>query len=392
MSSAREVPAASTALNPKKVESSGRSLDTVKDTQGQSWWISFVVFFLSGLAWVMSIPILTFLLGGALRPHLGWPLGVLSAVLMFSVCVQIDQRIATLAVFVVGSTSACMVETEERRATAVFAIAATCLTSLNAIPKVCRFIPQLLHLQCKSYSGYQLQSELRGDFDTIQPGNSFFACHPHGVLSIGWISNVVWNQRFHLLAGPCFYLVDKTLRNKGLFARIWFDAFEGPHGGFRDNRRETIQNLMKRGESVSMIPGAYQEATLFSNSKDRVALSQRKGFIKYCLQYGYRLHPVYTFGETDTYSTLNCCEAFRLWLNSFGIPTVAFWGMTLCPFMPRPARLFTYVGAPLEMPKIDKPTEADVDEWHAKYRAALRGLFDKHKAEVGRADSHLEIV
>ena len=57
---------------------------------------------------------------------------------------------------------------------------------------------------------------------------------------------------------------------------------------------------MARGESVALTVGGFQEATLMVHGKDRGAIRAPMGFLKYCLQYGYRVHPVYTFGESWT--------------------------------------------------------------------------------------------
>jgi 2-acylglycerol O-acyltransferase 2 len=275
----------------------------------------------------------------------------------------------------------------------MFAFLATGMTTLNGVKKVCGPMPRLLDFQRRGYRSYHKRSELCGDLHTIQHGRSFFACHPHGMLSVGWISNVVWGRKFHELTGRCFYLIDNTLRNKGLFARVFCDAFEGPHGGLRDNRRHTIEQLMERGESVCMTPGAFQEATLMQTGKDRVVLQQRKGFVKFCLRHGYRLHPVYTFGESDTYRTIGGFEKVRLRLNKIGIPTVAFWGLPWFPLAPRTdLDMLTYVGAPVELPKIDAPSIEEVDEWHGKYVAALQDVFNKFKAEAGRPEATLEVL
>ena len=45
----------------------------------------------------------------------------------------------------------------------------------------------------------------------------------------------------------------------------------------------------------------------------------------------------------------------------------------------------------IDLPKIDEPTKEDVDKWHKVYCDALQALFDKHKAEAGRADRVLEM-
>jgi len=358
--------------------------------RAQAWWPSFFLMVLSGVAWVGSIPMLMVFLGGSLAPHVGWPAGVASAVGMFSVLVQVDQRVAAAVVFLVSFGSASF---QSQRITWGFAAVATAMTMLNGITRTVRHLPELMDLQCRLYKGYHKRADLGGALDSVTPGKSFFACHPHGVLSVGWISNVVWNRRFHHTAGKCFFLIDKTLRNKGLLGKLWCDAYEGPHGGFRDNAGSTLKALMSRGESVCMIPGAYQEATVFTYGRERVAVSNRRGFVKYCLQYGYRLHPVYTFGEAETYYTATGAEGFRLWLNNWGIPTVAFWGLPWCPLLPRRnCELRTFVGEPLELPLIEEPTQEQVGEWHQKYVAALTDLFDRHKAEAGKPNAVLEVI
>jgi 2-acylglycerol O-acyltransferase 2 len=355
-----------------------------------AWWQAFLMVLVSGVAWTASIPILMFALGGSLSPHFGWPCGIVIAVGMFSILVQVDQRIAAGTVLIVSFGSAALAG---GLAPFLLAAMATGMTSLNGVRRSCPSMPRLVALQRRCYGSYARRSELRGDLQSIQCGRSFFACHPHGIFAVGWISNVIWGRTFHKLAGRCFYLIDNTLRNKGLFARVLCDAFEGPHGGFRDNRRHTIERLMERGESVAMTPGAFEEATLCQAGRDRVWVKKRKGFVKYCLRHGYRVHPVYTFGESDTYKTFGGLQDFRLRLNKLGIPTVVFWGLPWWPVAPRQdLDLLTYVGEPVEFPKIDAPSIEEVDKWHGKYVQALQNLFDKYKAEADRPDAILEVL
>ena len=44
----------------------------------------------------------------------------------------------------------------------------------------------------------------------------------------------------------------------------------------------------------------------------------------------------------------------------------------------------TVVGAPLQLPRIAKPTPADVAEWHGKYVKALEATFEKHRATYAK--------
>ncbi|CAK9029226.1 unnamed protein product [Durusdinium trenchii] len=375
--------------------SSGRLLVAESKQVRPPWWRCALLWVASGFAWVVSIPLLLFTLGGSMQPHMGWATGIGAACGMFSILVQVDQRLAAFAVFLASSAEVSFSSAlaAQQLMTFVLAAVATCLTTLNAKRRVCNPSEQFLDFQYGHYSGYHKRSELNGALEDIHPSRSFFACHPHGVLSIGWISNVCWGRKFHQVAGRCFCLIDPTLRNKGLLAKFFLDAYEGPHGGFRDTRSHTMQELMERGSSVAMIPGAYQEATAFTYGRERVALARRKGFVKYCLQYGYRLHPVYTFGESETYYTACGFEWFRLWLNRKGIPTVAFRGLPWCPLLPRSdVEMLTFVGPALELPQISHPSPQEVDEWHARYIDALVALFDKHKAEAGKPAAVLEIV
>lgn len=355
------------------------------------WWPSWCLLLASATAWVASIPILIISLGGSLQPHVGWVAGIGIGLTMFGILVQApDQRVAAYSVLVVSFLSAA---SAGNLLAAVFATVATAMTFLNAVEKTLPGCPSFVDWQCKTYGRYHKVSEIGGALSSIQPGNSFFACHPHGILSIGWAANTVWNKQFHHAAGRCMYLIDSTLRNKGLLARLISDVYEGQHGGLRDNSAKTLRQIMSKGESVCMIPGAYQEATMFSFRKERVVLRERMGFVKYCLRFGYRLHPVYTFGESETYRTVGGFEAMRLKLNKLGIPTVIFWGLSWCPLLPRRnIEMRTFVGEPLEVPRIEEPTDQDVEIWHAKYIDALKTLFDKHKVESGCPDAVLEVL
>lgn len=99
-----------------------------------------------------------------------------------------------------------------------------------------------------------------------------------------------------------------------------------------------MKSRMRRGENIALIPGGFQEATMFEYNRHTVYIKRRKvralafastpqpagrmrvplcadpaplaqGFIKYALQHGYRVYPCYTFGEERTYysiSVLDC--------------------------------------------------------------------------------------
>mmetsp|Transcript_65894 Transcript_65894/g.157533 ORF Transcript_65894/g.157533 Transcript_65894/m.157533 type:complete len:397 (+) Transcript_65894:90-1280(+) len=362
----------------------------------KAWWKSFLLFLGSGIAWVISLPLLIIFLTGTFQPHVGVVTALLMAVSMFAVLVIPDDQRISFFFVIVGTLASALSAPTGRGTALVSALLAIVLMTTNGLRTSIGSCPQFTKFQCETYSGYTKRCELQGELDSIEPGRSFFAVHPHGMLSLGWICNMLWNESFHKLACRCYFIIDATLRNKGLLAKTMCDAFEGPHGGLRDTKRSTMLSLMKRGESVSAMVGGFQEATLYRRGRDRVVIKNRKGFVKYCLRYGYRLHPVYTFGESDTYSSLvlpKFLENICLMLNDYCIPTVMFIGLKWMPFLPAPeAELITVVGRPVELPKIEEPSAEEVDHWHAKYIEALVQTFNENKAKVGKPDATLEVL
>lgn len=55
---------------------------------------------------------------------------------------------------------------------------------------------------------------------------------------------------------------------------------------------------MKNEENIGLVPGGFEEATVFSHKEYRIFNNNRKGFIKYAIEYGYCIHPVFVFNES----------------------------------------------------------------------------------------------
>jgi len=81
--------------------------------------------------------------------------------------------------------------------------------------------------------------------------------------------------------------------------------------------------------------GSARRCPLPAAGTDRVYLKKRQGFIKYALQYGYNLMPVYTFGEADTYLNHDGGYDWKFKLNDKSIPTIVPFGEWWCPLLPR---------------------------------------------------------
>jgi hypothetical protein len=131
----------------------------------------------------------------------------------------------------------------------------------------------------------------------------------------------------------------------------------------------------------------------FEHGVNRVVIRERKGIIKYALEHGYSLQLIYTFGECRSYHSLfSGLKRLRMWINRHQIPAVAFFGDPLVPIFPRrDVPCLSYVAPPMQLPHIEAPTEAQVEEWHARYVAALQSHFEASKAHAGEPDALREV-
>lgn len=82
--------------------------------------------------------------------------------------------------------------------------------------------------------------------------------------------------------------------------------------------------LMRQGRKIAMIPGGYEEATIMEYGKPKLFLKKKTGWIKYALQHGYNVIPVYSFGEEWSFRTFKWFTDLRLWLNKYKIITIGF--------------------------------------------------------------------
>ena len=195
--------------------------------------------------------------------------------------------------------------------------------------------------------------------EKIEPDSSNLICfHPHGILTAGWIVN--GNTRSEFYDARVVFMVVETLFYIPIISDIVIFNNTWPA-----TKYEMVTRMEKK-QNLALLPGGFEEATLYRNGRHRVFIKQRKGFVKYALQNGYKLVPTYTFGEERTYWAFSWLSKKLKFLNKYKIPTVFFIGKYLLAPNDN-VSLITVVGSPLQLPRIEEPTDADVDEWHGKY-------------------------
>ena len=76
----------------------------------------------------------------------------------------------------------------------------------------------------------------------------------------------------------------------------------------------------------------------------RIFIKQRKGFIKYALEFNYTIYPTLFLHEHKLFWTLPYFIKFRLWLNKLKLPTVFYINPKYLWFIPTDRKYVTVVG------------------------------------------------
>ena len=199
------------------------------------------------------------------------------------------------------------------------------------------------------------------------------ALGPHGILTIGWQTLV--SSREYADKGFKWLVAE-------ILSSIPFLSDINTWSNIVDCGKKNMVEIMESGCNIALIPGGFEEATLYKRNRFRLFIKDRKGFVKYALQYGYSIQPCFVFGEEKTYWQLDMGDYFEkvsLWLNHFKIPTTLFIGKFL--FLPdNNVDINVVVGKDIKVPKIEKPTKQDVDKYHAEYVKAIEHIFNKYKS------------
>uniref|UniRef100_A0A0G4GH31 Acyltransferase n=1 Tax=Chromera velia CCMP2878 TaxID=1169474 RepID=A0A0G4GH31_9ALVE len=218
-----------------------------------------------------------------------------------------------------------------------------------------------------------------------EDGPTLLCVSPHGVFTMGW--GQLFSRKTRELSSFTFCFASAMVWNP--FFRILCLLF----GKIATVSKENVTGLMRKGENIAICIGGFEEATITCLNTHRIFIQNRKGFIKYALQYGYSLQQAYVFGENDCYFNAQGFWPLRLKLNSFGIPAVTPIGNLLFPLMPRNDHkgIHVVVGKPFKVPKIENPSAEEIDRWHQRYIEEMKGLFNRHKERAGHGDKELEI-
>lgn len=230
--------------------------------------------------------------------------------------------------------------------------------------------------------------------------NYMFIYHPHGIHGFGAMINFTFdaNHLSQLLPGITVHVQTLAMN---FWIPFWRELFTLSGSG--DASASCIKRTLAAGpgESVMLVVGGAEESLLSMPNTNDLTLQKRKGFVRLALESGAPLVPVYGFGENNVYDNLAAgrpkLQKFLLKaqkLLGFALPLIHGRGWFNYHFgiLPHRRPIVVVVGAPLEVPRILKPSKEEIDEWHAKYIDALKELYLENKDVYDLKSTGMRIV
>ncbi|KAG4096852.1 diacylglycerol acyltransferase [Neocallimastix lanati (nom. inval.)] len=220
-----------------------------------------------------------------------------------------------------------------------------------------------------------------------------FGYHPHGIVCIS--ANIIFASEA-LSISKVFQGLNIRLATIPInfWVPFWRDYILLV--GYCDCDRKSITSIFTetKHSAVIVIGGANESLYSFPGTY-RIILKRRKGFVKIALKNGISLVPVMNFGEVDVFDQIQhkiVTDNNTLIKKYLGFRLPTFYGRLKC-WIPYSKPINVVTGVPIECPKIEKPTEADIQKYLNLYIAELQRIWDENKDKYAKnRKTELELV
>jgi len=220
-----------------------------------------------------------------------------------------------------------------------------------------------------------------------------FCFHPHGIYAFGLFTLVFRRSSGFDTIFPS--LKAERGNRKGLLVGVASALLHVPvvhlmfsYLGFIPASRKTMKNACSSDHDVALIPGGIKEMfTSGDSDSDVVYIKRRRGFVRLAISSGRDLVPVFSFGESRTFTSVKAFRSIREAVSRrFRVSLQLFHGrwFTLIPYR---VPIYVVVGKPIDVSSIrerllrDGVTDEEkiVDEVHRVYVSELVALFNANK-------------
>ncbi|KAK2488940.1 hypothetical protein MC885_017810 [Smutsia gigantea] len=224
----------------------------------------------------------------------------------------------------------------------------------------------------------------------LDPSRNYLAgFHPHGVLGTGAFVNLCTESTGFPSLFPG---IRPHLMMLNMWFRVPFLRDYVMSGGLVSSDKESAAHILKRkdgGNLLAIIVGGAREALNARPGAYTLLLRNRKGFIRLALMHGVDLVPIFSFGENDLFDQVENYPGS--WLRRIQNQLQKIMGISLPLFHGRGVFQYSFVGKPIEVQKILRPSQKEVDRLHQRYLRELGDLFEAHKLKHNiPMDRHLE--
>ena len=212
-----------------------------------------------------------------------------------------------------------------------------------------------------------------------------FCAIPHGAAPLGITAYPMWSKLFNdkLCHWTCAPVVLKL---------PIISTFMKGIGYVPAKAKNIIDTLTKKEENVGIILDGV--AGMFQSHDEIAHVKQRKGIVKIALRAGVPIIPVYGFGHTSLWTMVvdpfGVLERLSVKLDISLTPFFGRFGWFLGP--PRRVAVCVCMGEPVRCPKMDEPTQQDIDKYHGLLVKGYEQLFEQHKEAYGWGDKKLQFV
>ncbi|KAK1132265.1 hypothetical protein K0M31_016386 [Melipona bicolor] len=243
----------------------------------------------------------------------------------------------------------------------------------------------------------------------LDPKKSYLFCNfPHGIMCCGvygaFATDAIGFRELFPGLDINIIMLDQFFKTPFLrdYVRVINAASSSPES--MNLLLSTKPEAPYTGNASVLMPGGAAEIIESKPGTYRILIKRRKGFVRLSLKNGVSMVPVCSFGETNVYNQITFPEgSFMKKVMNFirkilGLPPFFLIGRGLSQnyfgFIPRRTPITVVVGSPMHLPKIENPTDEQINEYHKKFVDHLVDFFEKEKYKyVENADSvHLEFV
>jgi len=224
-----------------------------------------------------------------------------------------------------------------------------------------------------------------------EEGPYMIGCFPHGILPFSIMCNWLTNGSNMDETFPGLKYRTAILN---LCTQIPLVAQMAKIAGAIRADRTSLENTLKSGQTVVIVPGGAEESLLSRPGELALIAADRKGFVKVAVDQGAHLVPALSIGENQLFKQVRLApggildilmHAFKK-MTSFVLPPISGRGFFNYSFglLPHRREIITVIGEPIQVERIarsDPGFESMVDYYHKEFVLQLERMYALYRKD-----------